>query len=136
MANNLRVQGMSYSTRPFPKAPAPPVDAEQANAEHSVQMGLIEATLLAVGEARADSTELMTQLVEYTEMHFMSEALLMRMSARPNYEAHLAEHERILTELDEIRRLLEEDRLSKAESRLQTHEKDVLDHICSWDRSI
>jgi hemerythrin-like metal-binding protein len=120
----------------FPKAPAPPVDAEQANAEHGVQMGLIKAAIGALQSGEAEADALVEQLHDYTEMHFMSEALLMRMSARPNYEAHLAEHERMLVDLAEIRSLLDRNEASGAEQRLRVHEKDVLDHICSWDRSI
>ena len=120
----------------FPKAPAPRVEAEQANAEHGIQLGLIKAAMEAVGEGHSQSPELMNQLVDYTEMHFMSEQLLMRMSPRPNYDAHLAEHERMLGDLEEIASLLVEGSPAEALKGLGKHEKDVLDHICSWDRSI
>ena len=65
----------------FPKAPAPQVEVEQANAEHGVQMGLIKAARDALGSGGENPCELVVQLYDYTEMHFMSEALLMRLLA-------------------------------------------------------
>lgn len=120
----------------LPSKPAPTTGSGSVDAEHGIQLGLLEAALNALDAGEAMAQELVDQLHGYTQMHFMSEQLLMRLSARPNYDGHLEEHEKLMQEMDEVRVLLRQEDMAGAATRLELHEKHLLDHIRSWDRSI
>ncbi|KIL98349.1 Methyl-accepting chemotaxis protein [Paramagnetospirillum magnetotacticum MS-1] len=76
----------------------------EMDAEHRVQVGLISALERAV-EARAPQAEiqaLVEQLIDYTDVHFMSEQLLMRLAAYPDIHGHEAEHDGLMEQLRRI----------------------------------
>jgi hemerythrin len=121
----------------LPGTVAPATGSETADAEHAVQLGLLEAAIAAVNaSSRETAPELMDQLHEYTQAHFMSEQVLMRQSARPNYDGHLEDHERLMEELDGARRLLQAGDYPGTLAALRSHHSRLLDHIRSWDRTI
>ena len=71
-------------------------------AEHRVQLELLRSLqeALAQGdEDRAVSGDLLKQLLDYSEAHFLSEQLLMRLHAYPAYEEHVQEHDRLIETL-------------------------------------
>ena len=121
----------------LPRTVAPATGSETADAEHGVQLALLEAAITAVGNLSHDTApELVDQLHEYTQAHFMSEQLLLRQSARPNYDGHLEDHERLMKELDGARQLLTDGDYPGTLSALRAHHSKLLDHIRSWDRTI
>ena len=72
--------------------------------EHEVQLGLLRALRDAVGENRdaASVAEILDQLIAYSEAHFMSEELLMRLKSYDDYEDHVDDHIHMLDALREI----------------------------------
>ena len=69
-------------------------------AEHALQyklLGEVERALTAGDERTA--RELAAQLHEYSEVHFGSEQVLMRLHAYPRYQLHLREHGELLIAL-------------------------------------
>jgi hemerythrin-like metal-binding protein len=70
-------------------------------AEHQVQLGLVRALreALEAGGDRAGTSRLLRQLLDYSDAHFLSEQLLMRLYAYPAYEDHVQEHDRLVAEL-------------------------------------
>jgi hemerythrin len=72
--------------------------------EHEVQLGLLAALCQAVREGRDGETVALNlgQLRSYSEGHFASEELLMRMKSYDDYAAHVADHEHMLDALQEI----------------------------------
>lgn len=74
--------------------------------EHVLQVGLLDAFRRALDEpvARQAGAAALDQLREYTQVHFLSEQLLMRLHGYPGYEAHVREHERLLHELHALER--------------------------------
>jgi hemerythrin len=72
--------------------------------EHHLQIDLVNAIALALeaGEAR-QARSLLDQLLDYTNVHFASEELLMRYRDYPQYAAHEQEHRRLLDELERLR---------------------------------
>lgn len=127
---------MSDDNGSWPRVKTPSVGKNGPDAEHRVQMGFIRAAREALATGDPASAELMAQLCDYTELHFLSEQLLLRMSARPGHDDHVAEHERLLKDIHAVRVSLERGEPERASRRLEAHERDILDHICSWDRSI
>lgn len=76
----------------------------ETDREHQVQLGLIEAVCRAARENQdAESLEMsLEQLVAYSEAHFTSEELLMRMKSYGDYEDHVDDHNHMLETLQQI----------------------------------
>jgi hemerythrin len=72
-------------------------------AEHRIQLQLVRALRQALaGQDRAASHALLEQLLGYSDAHFLSEKLLMRLHAYPAYEHHVQEHDRLVDELQAL----------------------------------
>lgn len=69
--------------------------------EHQVQTSLIKS-LAAVVDKGDDPAELTAALTDYSRAHFLSEELLMRLHAYPDYEGHCQDHERLIEALEEL----------------------------------
>jgi hemerythrin len=72
--------------------------------EHQIQTGLVQALYEAV-EAGHDAqavAEILDQLSRYSEAHFMSEELLMRLANYDEYDDHVADHIRMMDALEQI----------------------------------
>ncbi|MDR3439659.1 hemerythrin family protein [Telmatospirillum sp.] len=105
------------------------------DAEHKVQIGLILALeqSLQRGRGRGDITDILSQLVEYTNIHFMSEQLLMRLHAYPDIGAHEMEHDHLIEQLRRV-----EDGVGASDSEMTVTEigmlkRLVIDHIKTHD---
>lgn len=72
--------------------------------EHRVQTGLAQALVDALeGSGNADQAgEILDQLVAYSSAHFMSEELLMRLASYDDYDDHVADHIRMMDELNGV----------------------------------
>ena len=72
--------------------------------EHEVQLGLLTALCQAVREGRDVETIALNlqQLRSYSQAHFASEELLMRMKSYDEYAAHVQDHQHMLDALQEI----------------------------------
>jgi hemerythrin len=79
---------------------------KDVDAEHAVQVELVEAFRAAVAEGKgaADTSSILQRLLDFTDAHFLAEQLLMRLHSYPGYEAHRLEHDRLVDAL----RLLKE----------------------------
>lgn len=66
----------------------------ETDREHDIQLGLLRALCAAVGENREAAAvgEILDRLISYSEAHFMSEELLMRMKSYDDYEDHVDDH--------------------------------------------
>jgi hemerythrin len=74
-------------------------------AEHRVQLELLhalQATLAGAAADRSATGGLLKQLLDYSEAHFLSEQLLMRLYAYPAYEDHVQEHDRLIGDLRDL----------------------------------
>ena len=74
------------------------------DAEHDLQMQLLDSLsqALAKGGDFAPTRHILEQFIEFSDMHFLSEQLIMRLNAYPAYEAHLEEHTRLMKKVREI----------------------------------
>lgn len=72
--------------------------------EHEVQLGLLRALCVAAGENQdvAKVGEILEQLIAYSEVHFTSEELLMRLKSYDDYEDHVEDHVQMLDALRNI----------------------------------
>ncbi|MFZ4538238.1 bacteriohemerythrin [Propionivibrio sp.] len=72
--------------------------------EHRIQLELLQALCAATQEncSPASAGEILQQLVSYSEAHFMSEELLMRLKSYDDYEDHVSDHIHMMEVLAEI----------------------------------
>jgi len=79
-------------------------DSKTIDNEHSVQLGMLNALCEAIekGETAEKVHEILNQLISYSELHFMSEELLMRMYAYPDYDDHILDHSTMTETLQQI----------------------------------
>lgn len=93
---------MDAPSQPMPEGH----DASSIDNEHRVQLGMLQALCNAVEEGQAASKihEILNQLTAYSELHFTSEELLMRMYAYPDYDDHILDHTAMTERLNQIMR--------------------------------
>jgi len=75
------------------------------DAEHDLQMQLLDSLSMALekGGDFAPVKYILEQFIEFSDMHFLSEQLVMRLHAYPAYETHLEQHTRLMKKVREIR---------------------------------
>lgn len=76
----------------------------ETDREHEIQLGLLRALCTAAGENRdaAAVAEILDRLISYSEAHFMSEELLMRLKSYDDYEDHVEDHLQMVDTLRSI----------------------------------
>lgn len=76
----------------------------ETDREHAVQLGLLRALCKAAGENRDADTvaEILDRLISYSEAHFASEELLMRLKSYDDYEDHVEDHAQMMDSLRSI----------------------------------
>jgi len=109
----------------------------EVDAEHQLQVQLVEALGAAVAEGRdrAVLDELLGRLEETSNVHFMGEELLMRFHAWERYDQHTEEHRLLLEELRALRaRFGEGDRTALAGA-LERLQQWLVSHVRGMDRA-
>jgi hemerythrin len=69
--------------------------------EHEIQVGLLRELCKAAGDSGDPVVvgEILARLIAYSEAHFASEELLMRMKSYDDYEDHVEDHAQMLDAL-------------------------------------
>ena len=80
-------------------------DVASMEREHSHQLMLFNDLKAAIRGGAPDSLVygLLEQLVEHTNLHFLSEQLAMKLHAYEAFESHLLEHQRLLAEVKNLK---------------------------------
>ncbi len=75
------------------------------DSEHDVQFQLLDSLLqtLQKPDELSPANYILEQFIEFSDMHFLSEQLVMRLHGYPGYEPHLEEHTRLMKKVREIR---------------------------------
>jgi len=75
------------------------------DAEHHIQIELVQALCDAAEAGQPSETvqTILQQLTEYSEAHFVSEEMLMRMASYDDYDDHVADHDGMIEALQEIK---------------------------------
>lgn len=103
--------------------------------EHQGQIELllaVEAELCGTRDP-ARLTALIDRLIEFTNIHFMSEQVLMRERAYPGLPAHEAEHDDLMEQMRDFQRRLDGDERTLTAADLATLHDWVLRHIRTKD---
>lgn len=113
-------------------------DANSIDNEHRVQLGMLKALCDAVeeGEPAAKIHEILNQLTAYSELHFTSEELLMRLYAYPDYDDHVLDHASMTERLNQIMRRYAAGQESMALQTANEMREFLLGHINSRDEAL
>ena len=117
-------------------APEAIVGVPEMDSEHSVQIELLREVERAVAALDRDTAlVLMTRLDDYTDAHFASEQILMRLHAYPNYAAHEAEHGRLLAEFRRVHKRIAFDDRADLSAALENLHRWLFTHIQTSDKT-
>lgn len=105
------------------------------DAEHDLQLQLLDSLSqsLAKGGDFSPTHHLLEQFIEFSDMHFLSEQLIMRLHSFPGYEAHLEEHTRLMKKVRDIREtVVRGEKVSSLQLLLELRDW-LLNHIATED---
>lgn len=105
--------------------------------EHHLQLNLLSAVRQIVldGESSREVEELLDRFIDFTRVHFASEAALMRLYQYSHFDSHIREHERTLEQLEALRIEWRSGRAQLTLDRVDTLGDWIRDHIASADRA-
>ena len=111
---------------------------ELMDLEHARQLSLLNDLKAAV-RGGADDTlvyALLNDLVEHTNLHFLSEQLAMKLHAYKAYEAHLLEHERLTLEVQNLKQSLATGTLTDKHRLIEALRSWLFVHIQTADKAL
>src|SRR6185503_1852491 len=106
--------------------------------EHAGQLTLFNDLKAAVRGGAPDSLvyTLLDELVKHTNLHFLSEQLAMKLHAYAAYESHLMEHERLLTEVQNLKHSLAAGTSTDRHSLIEAVRSWLVAHIQTSDQTL
>ena len=116
----------------------PSVGIASMDREHSGQLSLLNDLKAAVRSGADDGLvyALLNELVEHTNLHFLSEQLAMRLHAYEAYESHLREHERLLIEVQNLKHSLAMGVAADRQSLIEALRSWLVVHIQTADKTL
>jgi hemerythrin len=110
---------------------------DSMDTEHRLQVSLVNALdeLVRQGMETSLIVKTIEQLVDFTNVHFLSEELMMRLYAYPQHDAHKMEHGRLVEQVEETRRRLEAGDQKPALESIDGLRRWLVDHIKSMDQA-
>jgi hemerythrin len=106
--------------------------------EHAGQLSLLNDLKAAVRSGVPDSVvyALLNELVEHTNLHFLSEQLAMKLHAYEAYESHLLEHQRLLVEVQNLKDSLATGAATDKSSLIEALRSWLVVHIQTADKAL
>ena len=113
----------------------PRVGDSSIDSEHDLQMQLLDSLSQALekGGDFAAAKHVLEQFIEFSDMHFLSEQLVMRLHNYPAYEIHLEEHTRLMKKVRELRDAVFQGQRAPGLQLIQELRDWLVDHISSED---
>jgi len=110
---------------------------ESMDTEHRLQVSLVNALdeLIGRGTDAGLIAKTIAQLVDFTNVHFLSEELMMRLYAYPQHDAHKMEHGRLAKQVEAIRHRVEASEQEAALATIADLKAWLVDHIKSMDEA-
>ena len=106
--------------------------------EHAGQLNLLNDLKAAVRGGAPDTLvyTLLNELVEHTNLHFLSEQLAMKLHAYESYESHFLEHERLLAEVQNLKSSLATGTAMDKQGLIEALRSWLLVHIQTADKTL
>ena len=113
-------------------------EATTVDKEHSIQIQLINLLSKAVSDEAADEEKLsiLNQLLNFSQMHFMSEQLIMRQHDYDGYDEHNNEHMALVDYLQELKQTVNEEKSGLKLQQLDDLQNRLLNHIDTQDQKL
>jgi hemerythrin len=113
-------------------------DIASMEREHAGQLSLLNDLKTAIRSEAGDSVvyALLNELVEHTNLHFLSEQLAMRLHAYEAYESHFLEHERLLVQVQNLKSGLATGTAVDKQSLVEALRSWLLVHIQTADKTL
>lgn len=120
------------------KSTEPTYSIASMDREHSGQLSLLNDLKAAVRSGADDGLvyALLNELVEHTNLHFLSEQLAMRLHAYEAYESHFEEHERLLIEVQNLKHSLATGTATEKHSLIEALRSWLVIHIQTADKAL
>ena len=114
------------------------VATSHVDQEHAVQLEMLDLLSLAIRDNKpeADKLEILDQLISYTEIHFMSEQLIMRERSYEGLDEHEADHDALMERLLEIKTDCLSNGVNADNRGIQSLRSLLLTHIATQDRKL
>ena len=111
------------------------VGIQEIDEQHKVLVTLLNDLNAAIMDhhGRQESQRILSELIEYTRIHFAVEESLMRMLDYPNYELHKKHHEMLIAEIYKLHEKLMHDHKSISFELLYFLKKWLTKHIMEED---
>ena len=111
------------------------VGVEAVDSEHAIMIDAMNELRLALasGAERVQANELLGRLIEITRIHFRNEELLMERYGYPGVAEHRREHQRLITQLVESTRRLQNTEHGGMNDLLCFLHDWFIDHVLEWD---
>src|SRR5271169_6696022 len=105
------------------------------DAEHDLQMQMLDSLSgsLERGGELSPAKYILEQFIEFSDMHFLSEQLVMRLHGYPGYESHLEQHTLLMKRVREIRDQVIRGEKGSSIQMIQELRDWLLSHIASED---
>ncbi len=120
------------------KSAEPTYSIASMDREHAGQLSLFNDLKAAVRSGADDGLvyALLNELVEHTNLHFLSEQLAMRLHAYEGYESHFEEHERLLIEVQNLKHSLATGTATEKHSLIEALRSWLVIHIQTADQAL
>lgn len=112
------------------------VHVHQFDQQHKKLFEIMNAVADAMHVGQGDDVirEVVGQLAVYTRTHFLQEEVAMRQTGYPDYAAHQAQHNQLMTDVEKYKKELEEGRKPNLVAVLSFLQKWLVDHIQKSDQ--
>ena len=102
------------------------VNINRFDQEHKKLIDLINKLheAMKVGKGKDVLAGVLKSLIDYTAQHFASEEALMRLHKYPDYESHKKEHNKLVTEVLDLQKQLNEGKAVLTQA--------VMEFLCQW----
>lgn len=110
---------------------------ELMDGEHAAQIRYMDAfaAALLAGSDEHDRVIALDRVVEFTNLHFMSEEMLMKQHAYPAADDHHRQHEQLLVQLRKMQDAFNRGDQSMTAKELATLRACLTDHILTTDKT-
>lgn len=110
---------------------------EEIDREHALELQIVRSIQAALTEGdNSHVGDLLQQLEDFTNAHFLGEQLLMRFHAYPGYEAHQEEHDNLMADLKELSERLLTQETADSVREAENLERWLITHIQSEDQAL
>ena len=110
---------------------------DEMDREHALELQIVRSIQHALAsDDRSELPQLLEQLEDFTNAHFLAEQLLMRLHSYPGFEAHQREHDDLMEELRGLGETLLADDAADPAATAASLERWLIAHIQSEDQAL